>query len=219
MVPKANRFMKTVWLLGRLASLQLGRVVAGAAEESPLKELPPLAFSSPTNLFMAHQMEIAGASGIIWSPFGNPESRPVCNYTLSYLQVGYMLSDRRDCGILSGNFEFCAEAFGGGIFEGTGDYVAGYTLWGRYNFVHPGWRLVPFLQAGAGMAWTDVGAPLTGQLFNFNLDLGMGFRYFVARQWSVNLEYRFQHISNARLDTWDLGINAQGPIFGVSFFF
>jgi hypothetical protein len=58
-----------------------------------------------------------------------------------------------------------------------------------------------------------------GQPFNFNLDLGVGVRYFVGRNWALNLEYRYQHISNANLGAKNLGINAAGPILGISCFF
>jgi hypothetical protein len=36
---------------------------------------------------------------------------------------------------------------------------------------------------------------------------------------SVNLEYRYQHISNANLAHRNLGVNAHGPMLAVSFFF
>jgi len=35
---------------------------------------------------------------------------------------------------------------------------------------------------------------------------------------SLNLEYRFQHVSNAGLAGRNLGINAHGPVMGVSWF-
>jgi opacity protein-like surface antigen len=78
---------------------------------------------------------------------------------------------------------------------------------------------VPYIQAGAGLTATDVNRELTGQTFNFNLDLGAGVRYFVTRNCSVNLEFRYQHISNAKLSDKDLGVNACGPMLGISFFF
>jgi opacity protein-like surface antigen len=66
---------------------------------------------------------------------------------------------------------------------------------------------------------TDIDRGLVGQPFNFSLDLGVGLRYFVTRRWSINLEYRFQHISNADLGQRNIGINAQGPVLGISCFF
>ena len=46
---------------------------------------------------------------------------------------------------------------------------------------------------------TDIDHSILGQPFNFNLDLGAGVRYFIGRNWSLSLEYRYQHISNANL--------------------
>ena len=63
---------------------------------------------------------------------------------------------------------------------------------------------------------TDIDHGIVGQPFNFNLDLGFGVRYFLGRNWSLSLEYRYQHISNAGLNKHNLGINADGPILGVS---
>ena len=44
-------------------------------------------------------------------------------------------------------------------------------------------------------------------------------RYVLARHWSLDLEYRYQHISNANLAGHNLGINAHGPVLGISYFF
>ena len=65
----------------------------------------------------------------------------------------------------------------------------------------------------------DIPHQYDGKDFNFNLDFGVGCRYFISRRCSLNAEYRLQHISNA--DLWDhnIGINATGAALGVSFFF
>ena len=47
----------------------------------------------------------------------------------------------------------------------------------------------------------------------------MGVRYFLSKRWALALEYRYQHISNANIGAENVGINAQGPILGVSFLF
>jgi len=65
-------------------------------------------------------------------------------------------------------------------------------LWLRFNLVPQFWRIVPYAQAGAGVTFTDIDRKIVGQTFNFNLNLGAGFRWFFARNWSVNLEHRSQ---------------------------
>ncbi|PYJ08001.1 MAG: hypothetical protein DME25_02515 [Verrucomicrobia bacterium] len=170
-------------------------------------------------LFAGGRWEATLGSGAMFSPFVANKNRPTINYTLSELQVGYMLSDVKEAGWLRGNVELAGSSFGGAIFEGSGDYIAGGTLWLRYNFVPRDWRVVPYGQAGAGITFTDADRRVVGQTFNFNLDLGVGARYLIDRHWSVALEYRYQHISNANTARKNLGINAQGPIISVSYFF
>jgi opacity protein-like surface antigen len=157
------------------------------------------------DLFASGRYELGLTSGVLFSPVGVEQNRPTINYAITGIQVGRML--------------VVGEGFGSAVFEGPGSYIAGITVWLRYNFVRPGWRFVPYVQGGAGLLSTDIDRGLVGQPFNFNLDLGVGMRYFIAPRWSVNLEYQFQHISNANLGKSNIGINSQGPILGISYFF
>jgi lipid A 3-O-deacylase len=163
--------------------------------------------------------EMSLLSGAMFSPIGADNNRPTENYTLSGLQFAWMLTDVRGPGWLRGNWELPLEAMGGKVFDGKGSYVVGGTIWIRYNFIQPNWRVVPYMQLGAGAEATDMNEKLVGQTFNFNLDFAVGTRCFVAENWAVNLECRFQHLSNATLAKHDLGVNAIGPMIGVSYFF
>jgi opacity protein-like surface antigen len=169
--------------------------------------------------FHRGQYEIALSSGVMFSPIGADKNRHTVDYTLSGLQFGWMLTDVMGSGWLRGNVEVAGEAIGGAVWKGRGSYIAGGTAWLRYNFVQPGWRWVPFTQIGAGMEGTDMDQRLIGEKFNFNLNVGEGVRYFVAHNWAVDLEFRYQHISNAKISNRDVGINAVGPILGLSYFF
>jgi len=118
-----------------------------------------------------------------------------------------------------GSLEVAPEIFGAGIYHGPGSYIAGATLWFRYNFVQPGWKLVPYFQLGGGGTVQNLPHSYDGKDFNFNLDAAVGLHYFIRPKLALNVEYRFQHISNA--DLWDhnIGSNADGPMAGVSLFF
>jgi hypothetical protein len=111
------------------------------------------------------------------------------------------------------------EIFAADIYHGPGNYIAGATLWLRYNFVPEGWKFVPYIEGGGGGTSLDIPHNYDGKDFNFNLEAAVGFRYFIMPRCSLNAEYRFQHISNA--DLWDknIGVNASGPSVGVSLFF
>src|ERR1051326_3547521 len=175
--------------------------------------------SSASDELFNHRYEATLNSGVLFSPFLATGGRPTINYTLTEVQFGYMLSDVKGDGWSRGNFELVGEGFGSGIFEGDGSFISGVTVWLRYNFVPPGWRFVPFAQAGLGLTSTDIDHKIVGQPFNFNLELGIGTRYLLSQHWSLNLEYRYQHISNADTGAHNIGINAHGPVLGVSYLF
>lgn len=173
----------------------------------------------PQDYFHRGSFELNVDTAMLYSPVVATQGRQHVNYTLSQGQLGYMLSSPGGPGFLRGNFELFASGFGGAIVHGEGSYVAGGTVWLRYNFVPRGWRLTPYLQGGAGLTSTDVDRRLLGQNFNFNLDLGAGVRFMLSRHWAVNAELRYQHISNADMSNHNFGINALGPAAGVSCFF
>lgn len=170
------------------------------------------------SFFERDKYEIRADTAMMLSPVGADKGRPTVNYTLSSVQLGWMLTDVNSCW-LRGNVEVAAGAIGGTVFEGRGSYLVGGTGWIRYNFVQPGWRLVPYVQGGLGAEATDFDPTLIGERFNFNLNIGVGTRWFVAKNWSIDLECLYQHISNAKISHTDVGINAVGPMLGVSYFF
>ena len=155
----------------------------------------------------------------MFSPFVVSRNRPTINYSTGFFQVGYMLSESIGDHKFRGNLQLVGEGFGSGIFAGRGDYLAGATCWLRYNFVETDWLAAPYFQVGGGFLLTDIDRSVVGQAFNFNLGTAVGFRRFDSPRCSVNLEYRFSHISNAKLGPHNLGINAHGPVLGLSWFF
>lgn len=175
--------------------------------------------TSIEDAFSRGRFEASLNSGALFSPFVAVAHRPTINYSITEIQLGYMLGDVKGDGWYRGNVELVGEGFGSGIFQGPGSFIAGATVWGRYNFVQPGWRFVPFFQAGAGLTSTDIPHRYVGQPFNFNLELGGGVRCFLTSRWAVNLEFRYQHISNANTGRHNLGINGAGPLLGVSYLF
>jgi len=170
-------------------------------------------------LFEHARYEATITSGALFSPFLATGGRPTINYTITEVQFGYMLSDVKGHGWTRGNFELVGEGFGSAIFYGEGSFIAGITVWLRYNFAPPSWRFVPFAQAGMGLTSTDIDHKYVGQPFNFNLDIGIGTRYLLSERWSLNLECRYQHISNANTGEHNIGINSIGPVLGVSYLF
>ena len=201
------------------------------AQTDSLKSSSETGFNLEDN-FQTGRMEIKAAvigdtvgdpfkdtAGPALNPMIKVINRPTVDYSLAYGQLGFMVSDVAGKGFWRGNLEMVPEAFAAGIYENTGHYIAGGTFWIRYNFVPHHWRVVPYAQVGGGVTLTDMSHQYTGQNFNFNVDAAAGLRYFIRQGCSLNLEYRFQHISNANLGRHNLGTNAQGPVLGFSWLF
>ena len=211
----ANSFISKqchIWLL-------LGFVPGLMAQESLRAGEPDSQRASVDSPFTSGDMEGTLGAGILFSPFLATHNRPTLNYELTEVQFGCLLTPVRGASFWRGNVEVAGSVLDGWIVDGRGTYVAGATAWLRYNFVPVRTRLVPFVQAGAGVTATDLDRRLEGQDFNFNLNLGAGAKYFITPKWSVNLEYRYQHLSNANLSRRNIGVNADGPILSVSYYF
>jgi opacity protein-like surface antigen len=145
--------------------------------------------------------------------------RPRVEYVTAFGQVGYMLNHVGGSGIWRGNVELALEAFGSAIWESTGNYIAGGTLYTRYNFVPQESRFAPYVQLGIGVESMDIDHQYDGHNLNFNVCLAGGVRYFLSPRFSLNAEFRYQHFSNADTGDRNIGLNNVGPIFGVSWFF
>ena len=163
--------------------------------------------------------ELGFGAGAYFSNLDRTPNRPNSDYALGYAQLGYMVTEPAGNGWYRGNFEVAPEVFAAGVFHGPGNYVAGATLWFRYNFIPRRGRFSPFVEVGGGGTALDIPHNYDGKDFNFNLNVGVGVRYFIRPKWSLNAEYRFQHISNANLWNHNIGLNTSGPVLGLSFFF
>jgi hypothetical protein len=169
--------------------------------------------------FQAGQFETSVGGGVMFSPFGPTRDRPTIRYATGQVDVGYMLTDVLGNNCWRGNVELVGGFFGSGIFVGAGNYFAGSTFAFRYNFLGLGTGWVPFFQLGGGVLMTDYDRSIVGQAFNFDLQSSLGIRRFLTRSFSVNLEYRMEHISNANSGPHNLGINSHGPALSASWFF
>lgn len=90
-------------------------------------------------------------------------------------------------------------------------YFAGGVLDLRYNFrVHS--YVIPFIRAGAGAGYLDFDLDEQSDGLNFVLQTGFGVRIKF-----ITLEYRYHHISNARLQQPNEGTNAHMALIGFTF--
>ncbi len=96
----------------------------------------------------------------------------------------------------------------------------GFTPKIKYTFVADN-RIRPYVEFAGGPFWTDFTnqVPEESSSFNFILTAGVGCSYFITSQASINVGYRFHHISNAGTSYPNIGLNSSLPFGGFSFYF
>ncbi|GAB4252347.1 MAG: hypothetical protein OHK005_19590 [Candidatus Methylacidiphilales bacterium] len=215
--------MTKAWLLATLSLVLTALPQLFGGTSSAGEKLRATALSEP-DLFVEDRINVSLMTGPLFSHVGLGPSHPHFNYVMTNLRVGWMLNTPSDnAGLLRGNFEAIGELSTSGVFSGFGSVVIGPTFLVRYNFVQPGWKLVPYVQVGAGFVYTDAyetrSQRAIGQAWEFTPQAAVGFRYLINDHWSVNAEGIYHHISNADMSDRNLGINAVGGLVGVSYFF
>lgn len=104
--------------------------------------------------------------------------------------------------------------------EPTLTHGIGFSPRIKYTFV-AGNRIRPYVEFAGGPFWTDLSNKIPEQSseFNFILNGGLGCSFFINSQTSINVGYRFQHISNAYTSRPNVGLNSSLPFGGFSFYY
>jgi lipid A 3-O-deacylase len=163
-----------------------------------------------------HEVGAGIGGGFGMTVFGSSYARDIL---LSQLKYGWMLGGpvAKDHWY-RGNWELVQELFGGVQLHPDSRYLFGETTVLRYNFA-TGTRWIPFVDAGMGLAATDIGRPDLGSTFEFNLQVGPGIRWFWSKNKALTCEYRLVHVSNAAIRDPDHGINGSVFYLGVTWLF
>lgn len=133
-------------------------------------------------------------------------------------------------GILRGNTEFFFRAFGMAVVHGLESRFTGIQLGPIYNFVQPGWKVVPFVAGDVGFSFCDSqgvsetrrGNVGQGQDFSFNFGVRGGFRYDITEDWFLRLSGVYTHFSNAGLsepERKNRALDAAGPELSLGYRF
>ncbi len=163
-------------------------------------------------------------SGALFSLRNLPPDTPTLNYAQTNLRLGWMLTspDTRE-GLFAGNWEGLVEVSNSIVLNGFGNYLGGITGILRYNFIRPDRTVIPYVQGGLGIVYTDAYKDKTqqaiGQAIEFTPQVSLGLHYRICGKWAVDLEGMLHHISNAGMSERNNGINALGGFLGVTYFF
>ena len=110
-----------------------------------------------------------------------------------------------------------------GVFLDIPTGFVGPSLLLRSNWLDPDSPFVPYGQVGAGGVLNDAYRERTqmaiGEAFEFYLHCELGLKYLVAPNLSLDVEGGLQHISNGRLASRNLGVNALGETLGLTYYF
>jgi opacity protein-like surface antigen len=117
-----------------------------------------------------------------------------------------------------GNFGSDLTLFGGGQVYPTARDFWGTTLLLKYDFSFLG-KVMPYIEGGSGVLWTNIGDPdLTGT-FQFNPRVGGGIEYFLTDHTALKAGYDWIHFSNANTRPPNNGLNSQGVWIGFTWYF
>ncbi len=124
---------------------------------------------------------------------------------------------------LGGSFEPIVEITGAYVFNGFGSYLVGTGGLLRYNFVPADSCMIPYTQIGGGFLYNDAYRDPTqralGQAIEFYLQAQVGLRLFIRPHLSLDVEAGYLHISNGNMADRNLGVNAFGGSFGLTYYF
>jgi hypothetical protein len=175
--------------------------------------------------FTKGALSVQVLGGAYFSPVHiGPRVAPRFNFAPVDVRFGWMLCcPWLDHCFLRGNVEALLELTEAPVTAGFGSIVAGPTALLRYNFVQPEWKVVPYIQGGAGIvyndAWRDHSQRALGEQWEFYLQATAGVHCLLSPHWSVDLEGGFLHISNANMAARNGGVNALGGSLGVTYYF
>jgi hypothetical protein len=215
--------MKTAVMILILALALFASHLSCDAAESGVQAPGPVS-PFPSQIFTKDRLSAQFVAGALFGPVTWIRDHPALNYAQTNLRFGWMTSDLNKTRYFgTGNIELLFELSNSQIFKGFGEYVRGFTLLGRYNFLLSDSGFVPYLQVGAGAVVTDAykdnyqGA--IGQCIEFALSGSLGLRYVIDRHWSLDGEAMLHHISNAGLNERNGGANAVGGFVGLTYYF
>ena len=173
---------------------------------------------SPRDLLHVGTLE----AGLVTGYLQGFDTRPSVSNDRSALYVlprlGTVVSGELGREHFLGRLQLLAEPLYARYFRPFGATAAGGSLLFKYNLVTFA-RWVPYLDAGAGLLWSDLPPALHyGSPFNFVLQAGSGIQYFLSPTSALTLGLRFHHISNGGTGDLNIGLNGILIYMGIILF-
>jgi len=134
-------------------------------------------------------------------------------------RFGYFLSDEVGKGWYRGRHELLMELpLHLAVDPRTRVMTGGYLL-GSWKFTGLKERLLyPYVFAGGGVLYVDLGLPTMGSRLDFCYEGGTGIQYLIRNDLAVTAECRYHHISNAGTASPNEPLNSIKILFGISLY-
>jgi opacity protein-like surface antigen len=170
------------------------------------------------NIASTAKSEFGFLTGYGSSFVGFGETRHQVQTWDAILRAGFFLSDEIGKGSwYQGRHELLLELpFHLAVNYGGRSMVGGYML-GHWRFTSLD-TIVPYVLAGGGPLFVDLGLPTMGSKLCFSYQGGTGLQYLIDKNTAISLEYRYHHISNAGTASPNEPLNSNKILMGVSFY-
>ena len=134
-------------------------------------------------------------------------------------RYGYFLSNEVGIGSwYQGRHELLMEIPYHLALDQQGRSMTGAYLLGSWKFT--GLKdLSPYVFAGGGVLFVDLGLPTMGSRLDFSYQGGVGVQYFVRKDLAFVAEYRYHHVSNADTATPNEPLNSSKILAGGTVFY
>ncbi len=214
-----------------LGVLAVSTILVVAGEDKKMVVPEDIAVSSDQNQENDWSLELG--TGIQWSNVraGGEDAYTMIpgNFTAG-LKLDDVGLDDFAGGIFRGYSEFLFQGYGYALTNSPDaeSRIFGGNVGPRYNFVQPGWKLVPYVEGLVGLGFADSNPRVDnagnahglGEDFNFSFSVGAGARYDINDTWFARAGILYTHFSNAGLSEPahpNRPIDALGPMISVGF--
>lgn len=156
--------------------------------------------------------------GITHRGFGDTRSQ-VQTYDF-ILRYGHFLCDEVGKGEwYQGRHELFVELPLHVAVDHNGRVMTGGYMLGSWKFTGLADRgFYPYLFAGGGVLFVDLGLPTMGTRLDFSYQGGMGIQHLLRPDLALMVEYRYHHISNAGTAEPNEPLNSSKFLVGVTYF-
>jgi len=133
------------------------------------------------------------------------------------MNIFYMDNDEKVSEEGKSLLELVIEPYIGGVTSPDSNVETGSGLLLKFGYKFN--KIMPFIVAGTGFQYSSQQVNEEATQWNFQVQGGVGVNCFFNENKALNIEYRARHFSNAGLKSPNNGVDIEGFLLGISYFF